>query len=111
MNLIRLLPVFFSFLLIAAHFQRAGLTGVGLTCMVAPGLLFITRPWSVRIVQILLLLSAAEWVLTCIKLVNIRLEHGLDWIRLATILSTVAIFTGCSALVFRTRSLKKKYSL
>ena len=78
MNFIRLLPVFFSFLLIAAHFQRAGLTGVGLACMVAPGLLFITRPWSVHIVQILLLLSAAEWVLTCIKLVNIRLEHGLD---------------------------------
>ena len=108
MNVVRLFPVFFSFLLIAAHFQRAGLSFVAAVCLLAPGLLYFTRPWSIRIIQTLMLLAAIEWVRTLIYLVQLRQEADLPWVRLAIIIGTVALFTGVSTLVFRQRSLKKK---
>ena len=111
MNFIRLLPVFFSFLLISAHFQRAGLSLIAVICLLAPGLLYFTRPWSLRILQILLLLSALEWVRTLIKLVQWRQEMGVEWTRLALILGCVALFTAGSTLVFRHREIKKKYGI
>ena len=111
MNFIRLLPVFFSFLLISAHFQRAGLSLIALLCLLAPGLLYFTRPWSPRILQILLLLSAVEWVRTLVYLVQLRQNLGMDWTRLAIILGGVSLFTAASALVFQHREIRKKYGL
>lgn len=111
MNFIRLLPVFFSFLLISAHFQRAGLSLIALVCLLAPGLLYFTRPWSPRILQILLLLSAVEWLRTLVSLVQLRQELGMDWTRLAIILGCVAAFTAASALVFQNGGIRKKYGL
>ena len=111
MNFVRLLPVFFSFLLISAHFQRAGLSLIALLCLLAPGLLYFTRPWTPRILQILLLLSAVEWVRTLVYLVQLRQELGMDWTRLAIILGGVALFTAASALVFQHRGIRKKYGL
>ena len=111
MNFIRLLPVFFSFLLISAHFQRAGLSLIALLCLLAPGLLYFTRPWSPRILQILLLLSAVEWVRTLVYLVQLRQDLGMDWTRLAIILGGVSLFTAASALVFQHREIRKKYGL
>ena len=111
MNFIRLLPVFFSFLLISAHFQRAGLSLIALLCLLAPGPLYFTRPWSPRILQILLLLSAVEWVRALVYLVQLRQDLGMDWTRLAIILGGVSLFTAASALVFQHREIRKKYGL
>lgn len=111
MNLLRLSPVILSFLLIAAHFQRAGHAFMALACLLAPGLLYVTRPWSVRILQTLLLLAAAEWLRTLLFLVQLREEHGLPWTRLAVILALVAILTGGSALLFQLRAVRRRYGL
>lgn len=111
MNFVRLIPVFFSFLLISAHFQRAGASIIALICLFSPFLLLITRPWSVRIVQTLLVLSAIEWVKTLVNLAQLRLEYGLPWVRLAIILGAVIFFTLFSTLVFRHRCIQKKYNL
>ncbi len=111
MNLVRLFPVFFSFLLIAAHFQRAGFSFFAVVSLLVPGLLYFTRPWSIRIIQTLMFLAAIEWVRTLIYLVQLRQEADQPWVRLAIIIGTVALFTGVSTLVFRHRSLKKKYNL
>jgi hypothetical protein len=43
--------------------------------------------------------------------INVRKEIGEDWGRLAIILVTVALLTACSTLVFRGKSLKKRYHL
>lgn len=109
MNLIRLLPVFFSFLLIAAHFQRAGLSLIAIVCLLAPGLLYFTRPITIHILRVLLILAALEWVRTLLYLVQIRQDMGLPWTRLAIIIGGVALFTVASTLVFQHRSIKKKY--
>jgi len=110
MNFVRLLPVFLSFLLIAAHFQRAGFSILAVLCLLAPCLLYFTRPWSIRILQILMILSAIEWIRTLMYLVQLRQEADLPWLRLAVILGSVALFTAASTLVFRCQSIRRKYN-
>jgi len=111
MNFVRLIPVFFSFLLIAAHFQRAGSSILAIVCLLAPGLLYFTRPWSIRIIQTLMLLAALEWGRTLIYLVQLRQDFGMPWMRLAIIIGAVVLFTAASTLVFRHGSIKKKYNI
>jgi hypothetical protein len=110
MNFIRLISVFLSFLLISAHFQRAGYSIAAIMCLLAPGLLYFTRPWSVRVLQILLGLVSLEWLRTLVYLVQLRQDLGLPWVRLAIILTFVALFTAASALVFRHKEIQKKYN-
>lgn len=111
MNLLRLLPVVFSFLLISAHFQRAEETLLSVTCLFAPCLLCITNPWSVRIIQAALLLATGEWIRTLLSLVQLRQEMALPWARLTIILFLVALLTSLSVLVFRLQPLRKRYRL
>lgn len=57
MNFIKLVPVFFSSALIAAHFLRRGsIVLVGL-CLAMPLLLLFPRRWAARLVQIYLFLG------------------------------------------------------
>ena len=107
---LRLFPVFISSLLIAAHFQRAGMTLIALICVLVPFSLFYTRPLSMRLVQIFLILAALEWIRTLFYLVQLRIDHGMEWHRLAIILGGVALFTLCSALVFKNSRIRRIYS-
>jgi hypothetical protein len=111
MNLLRLLPVLFSFGLIAAHFSRANLFPLVLVSLAIPFLLFIKKAWAARAIQLLLLLGAAEWIRAMFGYIAIRKEIGEDWTRLAIILIAVALLTACSGLVFRGKSLKKRFQL
>lgn len=106
-----LLPVIISILLIAAHFYRADLEIVASVSLAMIGMLFIKQLWSVRLIQIFLLISAGEWLRTLIHLIEIRIEQNMDWMRLAVILGTVALFTALSALVFHQPVLRNKYRL
>ncbi len=110
MNIVRVLPVILSFILLAAHFSRSGLSELMLMCIVMPFLLFIQKIWVVRFLQILLLLGSLEWIRTLYNYAVERQAIGESWIRLAIILGVVALFTGLSALVFRFGSLKKRYN-
>ena len=109
MNILKLSPVFFSFLLVAAHFHRAGESIPVTLCLIAPCLLLIARPWSMRLIQFLLLAAAGEWLYTLLTLVDLRQELGLPWGRLAIILGSVSFLTAASVLVFRAKSLKMRY--
>lgn len=111
MNLLRLLPVIFSFGLLAAHFSRASLFPLVILSLVLPLLLFIRRPWAVRVIQILLLAGAAEWIRSMFVYIELRKSIGDDWGRLAIILVSVALLTACSGLIFRKKSLKQSYKL
>ena len=111
MNLLRLIPVILSFGLLAAHFSRADLFPLVIVSIVIPLLLLISKAWAARSIQVLLLLGAAEWIRAMFGYINVRKEIGEDWGRLAIILVTVALLTACSALVFRGKSLKKRYYL
>ncbi len=111
MNILRLLPVILAFALLAAHFSRADMLPAVIVSLVIPLLLLFRKPWIARSVQILLLIGALEWIRSMFGYINVRKEIGEDWGRLAIILVTVALLTACSALVFRGKSLKKRYHL
>jgi uncharacterized membrane protein YecN with MAPEG domain len=109
MNFIRLFPVILSFSLLAAHFLRSGLMPLVVLTLLFPLLLFVKKTWVVRAIQIILVIGALEWIRTLLTLVDLRREAGMPWTRLAIIVGAVAIFTGCSALIFCCSSLKKRY--
>jgi len=111
MNIIRLLPVFLSALLLAAHFLRARMYPLVAVSLAFPFVLLLTRRWSVRLVQTALVLGALEWVRTMLQLVMIRQAAGQPWTRMAIILGSVAALTAASCLVFRLGPLKERYKL
>jgi hypothetical protein len=109
MNLLRLLPVIISFLLLAAHFFRPGHlvpAGISITILF---LLFLREAWVPLVIQIALYLAAFEWMRTMYELVQLRIEIGEPWTRLAIILGAVALFTALSGLVFRSKPLRQRF--
>lgn len=111
MAIFLLLPVLLSLLAICAHFYRADdlpLVGVALACV---PLLLVRRPWAARVVQLVLILSALEWVWTASTLVELRERMGQPWHRLAAILGGVALFTVLSAGVFLAPPLRRWYRI
>ena len=111
MNVVRLLPVILAFGLLAAHFSRADMLPAVVVSLLTPLLLLIPKAWIARSIQILLLIGALEWIRSMFRYIQVRKEIGEDWGRLAIILVTVALLTACSGLVFRGKSLKKRYDL
>jgi len=111
MNLLRLLPVIWSFGLLAAHFSRADMLPLVILSLAIPFLLFLRKPWVARSIQVLLILGAAEWIRAMFGYIEIRKSIGEDWGRLAIILVAVALLTACSGLVFQGKSLKHRYKL
>ena len=99
MNVLRLFPVVLSALLLGAHFLRAGLIPVVIPALLFPALLFFRRAWTTRLVQIILVLGALEWVRTLVIFVNERYAAGQPWGRLVMIIGLVASLTGGSALL------------
>ena len=109
MNVLRLLPVIFSFLFLGAHFYRAGQTPVAVLCLAVLALLLLRKSWVPRLFQVLLVLGALEWLRTLYVFAAMRVAYEQPWGRLAVILGSVALFTALSGLVFRSRALKSRY--
>lgn len=110
MNVLRLLPVVISFLLLAAHFLRAGQLVVVVLLIALLLLLFVRKYWVPWVIQVVLLLGAVEWVITLYSVAQLRIAVGAPWTRMAIILGAVALFTALSSLVFRTDALKNRFS-
>ena len=96
MNLLKLLPVILSFLILGAHFSRADAAILMFICIAFPLLLFVKKPWVARLLQIVLVLGALEWMRATYIYAAERQAFGESWIRLAIILGIVALFTGLS---------------
>lgn len=111
MNALRLLPVILSFLLLSAHFYRAGQLPLVVMCAAAPLLLLLRKPWVPRLFQALLVLGALEWLRSLYALAALRIAFEQPWTRLAVILVTVALLTALSGLAFRSRGLRNWFGL
>ena len=109
MNVLKLLPVVLSFLLLGAHFYRAGLVPLTVLCVAVLFLLFLRKRSVPRLFQILLVLGAFEWLRTLYVFAAMRIAWDQPWGRLALILGGVALFTALSALVFRNGKLRRYY--
>ena len=107
----RLLPVVLAFLLLAAHFSRAGLPGLAVGAFLLPGLLFVRRRWAAVGTQLLLVAGAAEWVRTTLFYVGVRKAAGGPWLRLVFILGPVAALTAAACLVFRIPAVRERFGL
>lgn len=99
MQAVRLVPVLLSFVVLAAHFSRAGEAALAGVVLASPLLLVLRRRWVTRALQLVLALGALEWVRTTVRLVDLRRAHGLPYLRLAAILGAVAAVTLLSALL------------
>ncbi len=106
---LQLLPVILSFLLIAAHFYRAGNQYLAYFLVVIPFILIIKSHITAKIVQLLLFLATIEWWRVIYNIAHIRMKFGMPWIRFTLIMSLVAIFTLLSIFVFYTKTLRKIY--
>ena len=111
MDIVRLLPVFLSALLLAAHFFRAGMYPLVAASLAFPFALLFPRRRAARLVQVALVLGAIEWIRTLLMLVMARQAVGRSWMKMAIILGSVAVFTAASCLVFGLGALKKRYKL
>ena len=109
MNFVRLIPVFISFLLLAAHFLRAGQTIVVVVLLAMLFLLFLKKYWVPWVIQVVLLLGAVEWLRTLMSVAQVRIGMDMPWMRMAVILGVVALFTVLSCLVFRSQALRDRY--
>lgn len=111
MNFLRLLPVILSFLLLGAHFYRAGLVPLTVLCAAILFLLALRKTWVPRLFQVLLLLGALEWLRALYFFAAMRIAWDQPWTRLAMILGTVALLTLLSGLVFKRQKLKAFYGV
>lgn len=109
MNFLRLIPVFISFLLLGAHFLRAGNIAIVVILLAFLFLLFIKKYWVPWVIQLILLLGSLEWVRTLVSVAQLRIGADMPWTRMAVILGAVALFTALSCLVFRSKALRKRY--
>jgi hypothetical protein len=94
-----LIPSFLSALLLAAHFFRNGQYVLVLISCALPWLLVLRRIWAVRLLQVMLLIGALEWVRALLEIRARRIEEEREWVRMAVILGAVAGWTAMSALL------------
>ena len=106
---LQLVPVVISLLVLGAHFLRAGNLVLVVLVLVLVALLGLRRRWVARVVQVALVLGAAEWIRTLIGLVASRSETGQPVLRLVVIIGCVTLLTVLAALVFRSQRLRRWY--
>lgn len=102
-------PIALSLVVLGAHFMRYGNTiaVLGLAGLIA--LLMVRQPWVARLMQVVLILGALEWVRTLYELAQVRAALGQPYTRMVVILGVVAAVTFCSALLFQSPTLKGIY--
>jgi hypothetical protein len=93
----RAIPVVVSALLLAAHFLRDGQTLLVLAALAIPCGLLSRVPVARRVVQALLVLGAAEWILTAYGIAQQRAAMGAPMLRMFLILGGVSLFTLAAA--------------
>ncbi len=104
------IPIVLSLIVLAAHFLRGGglVIAVGVLGLLA--LLAVRRPWVARLMQVVLVLGALEWIRTLVTLTMHRSEQGQPFLRMMLILGLVAAVTLISAWLFETRRMRRIYS-
>lgn len=97
MKLLAPVPLVLSALIMAAHFYRAGQVAVATIVLIAPLLLVTRELAAVRVLQLLLVLGAGEWMRTAYVIAQHRAAAGEPFTRMLVILGAVAVVTLLSA--------------
>jgi hypothetical protein len=94
---LRVVVVVLSALLLAAHVLRQGFLPPAVLVAASPLLLLTGERWGARVLQLLFVAGAIEWVRTTLALVSRRLGSGAPYLRMAAILGSVALVTALAA--------------
>lgn len=105
-----LTPSMLSLVVLAAHFSRHDVPVMPWVCLALPVLLLVRRPWVPRVVQLVLIAGAIEWIRTTVVLVAERMDAGDPWLRMAAILIVVTFVAAGSALLLETGRLRQRYA-
>ena len=105
----RIVPLIISFVLLAAHFLRAGSHALTVACLLAPLLLLMRRRWALILVQFSILVGAGVWIYTTVHLLQERMMFGKPWGVAVIILGSVTLFTILAGLLLNSRAIKDKY--
>ena len=103
------IPIVLSLLVLAAHFLRSWGLFIAVVVLGLLGLLAVRRPWVARLMQVVLVLGALEWIRTLVTLAMRRSDQGEPFLRMVLILGAVAAVTLASAALFETRKLRRIY--
>jgi len=106
-----LLPAILCFLVLGAHFMHIGNLLLVLPCVVLCFLLLIRKRWVLRLSQVVLILTALEWIRTTYADVQDRIAADQPYTRLAIILLSVAAVNLLAAALFQTRRLRNRFAL
>ena len=101
MKIIRIVLIVLSFVVLAAHFSRAGADIIAGLVLLFPLLLLVRRPWADWTLRTVLVLGGLEWLRTLVQLVGERRAASEGWARLAIILTVVALVTFLAAWAVR----------
>lgn len=111
MKFIKFMPVIICFILLTAHFSRAGILFLAILSLSLPFLLFVKKVWVVRLIQLMLVLGALEWLRVMYVYIELRMQIGEPYLKLVIILSVISLITALSALIFQTKDIKEIYKL
>ena len=109
--IVRITLTTLSFLLLGAHFLRAGQIVIMMICLMVPGLLFIKARWSLWLVQMLSSVSVVIWLHTTVTIYRKRVLLGLPWGRALMIMGAVTLFALVSGLLLHSACVKEKYPI
>jgi len=98
-----------AFVLLGAHFLRAGNPVMVALCLAVPLLFFYRRGWTLIVLQLLAYCAAGIWIAVAIQLVQMRQQTGQPWTAAAIILGSVALFTIATGLLLNSRAIKDRY--
>lgn len=105
----RILPYIIASLLMGAHSLRAREPVFIVISLLLPLLLLIRKRLVLIFLQVLAYIGALEWLRATFNYVQIRINLGMPWARLAAILGVVALFTAFAGYLLNSKKVKEKY--
>jgi len=95
--------------LFAAHFLRDGNFIAVALCLCAPLLFFYRRWWVLIVLQLVAYGAAAMWIITLLRIVDLRQITGRSWTAAALILGGVALLTLLAGVLLNSRAFRERY--
>jgi hypothetical protein len=99
-----------SYLLLSAHFFRAGNLYLSIISIIFPILLLIKNRFIPFIVQLGLIFGVFVWIKTFFKFLHIYQRFHMPFTKAGAIIASVALFTFISIFVFNIRTIRQRYS-
>ncbi len=104
------LPTILALLTLGAHYMRYSLYPLTLLLVLLIPLLLIERRWVARVMQVVLLVAAVEWVSVLRDVATERAMDGRDSRKSGIILGATALFTLGAAVLYQTPRLRRRYA-